>query len=463
MELLEIYKSLCNNERWYNAYCSTGEKSNGRILYFLNTNYRNLWVFETGYNVFKEIENIGRDQWIHNEHHGEEKEKQHTVNMLKSKIFSKTSNKYYRNKKGLAFGDMLESDFTKEERWIMIYFTILNGYFANVPNYIFDRVEKIVDLMKERNISRDAYTKLLEDFIKECDLSDGNIFLSDYLYYDTFYKVFEGIDFLKIYIDSTKAEQEELKEYVNRGRKDRAVTKEQTCTISYKYKSTGSYIKSTLIDNAKIQYFTLMILGNEFKDYMDFFEYILLKYSEMYKIDISKLLEFIDLHQDVYKLIYEEVFGIVQYSLNFRRDNEFEQMEINIGEKIDDTDVNSVETYNKVSTVLKRLAKTNSNYRCELEDYFNCQYFTSKESHKNYVEVHHLIPRAVGNDFENSIEVVENYVALCPHCHRLLHFGEDVERKPALHNLYIKRKDKLKEKGLDITEQELKEYYLIER
>lgn len=463
MELLEIYKSLCNNERWYNAYCSTGEKSNGRILYFLNTNYRNLWVFETGYNVFKEIENIGRDQWIHNEHHGEEKEKQHTVNMLKSKIFSKTSNKYYRNKKGLAFGDMLESDFTKEERWIMIYFTILNGYFANVPNYIFDRVEKIVDLMKERNISRDAYTKLLEDFIKECDLSDGNIFLSDYLYYDTFYKVFEGIDFLKIYIDSTKAEQEELKEYVNRGRKDRAVTKEQTCTISYKYKSTGSYIKSTLIDNAKIQYFTLMILGNEFKDYMDFFEYILLKYSEMYKIDISKLLEFIDLHQDVYKLIYEEVFGIVQYSLNFRRDNEFEQIEINIGEKIDDTDVNSVETYNKVSTVLKRLAKTNSNYRCELEDYFNCQYFTSKESHKNYVEVHHLIPRAVGNDFENSIEVVENYVALCPHCHRLLHFGEDVERKPALHNLYIKRKDKLKEKGLDITEQELKEYYLIER
>lgn len=463
MELLEIYKSLCNNERWYNAYCSTGEKSNGRILYFLNTNYRNLWVFETGYNVFKEIENIGRDQWIHNEHHGEEKEKQHTVNMLKSKIFSKTSNKYYRNKKGLAFGDMLESDFTKEERWIMIYFTILNGYFANVPNYIFDRVEKIVDLMKERNISRDAYTKLLEDFIKECDLSDGNIFLSDYLYYDTFYKVFEGIDFLKIYIDSTKAEQEELKEYVNRGRKDRAVTKEQTCTISYKYKSTGSYIKSTLIDNAKIQYFTLMILGNEFKDYMDFFEYILLKYSEMYKIDISKLLEFIDLHQDVYKLIYEEVFGIVQYSLNFRRDNEFEQMEINIGEKIDDTDVNSVETYNKVSTVLKRLAKTNSNYRCELEDYFNCQYFTSKESHKNYVEVHHLIPRAVGNDFENSIEVVENYVALCPHCHRLLHFGEDVERKPALHNLYIKRKDKLKEKGLDITEQELKEYYLIDR
>ena len=113
MELLGIYKDLCKNNRWYDAYCSTGEKSNGKILYFFNTNYRNLWVFETGYNVFKEVENINRDQWAHNKI-GQEKEKQHTVNMLKSKIFSRSANRYYRNKKGLAFGDMLDNDFSKE-------------------------------------------------------------------------------------------------------------------------------------------------------------------------------------------------------------------------------------------------------------------------------------------------------------------------------------------------------------
>ena len=59
-------------------------------------------------------------------------------------------------------------------------------------------------------------------------------------------------------------------------------------------------------------------------------------------------------------------------------------------------------------------------------------------------------------------EVVENYVTLCPHCHRLIHLGEDVERKPALHNLYIRRKELLHKKGLDISEKELNEYYLIE-
>ena len=462
MELLGIYKDLCKNNRWYDAYCSTGEKSNGKILYFFNTNYRNLWVFETGYNVFKEVENINRDQWAHNKI-GQEKEKQHTVNMLKSKIFSRSANRYYRNKKGLAFGDMLDNDFSKEERWIIIYLTILNGYFANVPNYIKYRAHQMVELMENRGITREKYVNILLDFLQQCDIGNVEIFKHDYLYFDTFYKNFEEIDFLKIYNDSSLEEKQELKEYVSNQPKNRELSKGETCTISYKYKSTGSYVKSTLIDNAKIQYFTLMLLDKDYKNYEEFYEYALLKYSELYiNIDMAKILSFIERHQEVYKLIYEEIFNIVQYSLNFREEKEINEADINLEEKIDDTDVNSVEKYNKVSTVLKKLAKTNSNYRCELEDFYGCQYFTSKESHKNYVEVHHLIPRAVGNDFENSIEVVENYVTLCPHCHRLIHLGEDVERKPALHNLYIRRKELLHEKGLDISEKELNEYYLIE-
>ena len=223
-------------------------------------------------------------------------------------------------------------------------------------------------------------------------------------------------------------------------------------------KETLEYEKAInyIIDNAKIQYFSLILLNNEYKNYIEFFEYALIKYSEIYtNIDNAKILNFIEMHQDVYKLIYEEIFNIVQYALNFREDKDIKESEINLEEKIDDTDINSVDKYNKVSTILKKLAKTNSNYRCELEDFYGCQYFTSKESHRNYVEVHHLIPRAVGNDFENSIEVVENYVSLCPHCHRLVHLGEDIERKPALHNLYIKRKESLSQKGLEITERKL--------
>lgn len=463
MNLVDIYKDLCKNNRWYRAYCSTGENSNGKILYLLNTNYRNLWVFETGYNVFKEIENIGRDQWIHNENHGEEKEKQHTVNMLKSKIFSRASNKYYRNKKGLAFGDMLDNDFSKEERWIIIYLTILNGYFANIPNYINVRSNEIVGIMEKRGINKEKYINILKDFINNCDIGTMEIFQHDYLYFDSFYKKFEDIDFLQMFINASDDERKELKNYVQNQPRNREITKEETCAISYKYKCTGSYVKSTLVDNAKIQYFSLILLNNTYKNYEDFIDYALFRYSEIYKnIDIEKIKSFIQNYEAVYKLIYEEVFDIIQYSLNFREEKEIDEHEVNLDERIDDTDVNFIDKYNKVSTILKKLAKSNSNYKCELEDFFGCQYFTSKQSHKNYVEVHHLIPRAVGNDFENSIEVVENYITLCPHCHRLVHLGEDVERKPALHYLYLKRKDLLYKKGLDISEKELKEYYLIE-
>ena len=358
---------------------------------------------------------------------------------------------------------MLDSDFSKEERWILIYLTILNGYFANIPNYIDVRSNEIVNIMEKRGVNKEKYINVLKSFIDSCDIGTEEIFMNDYLYFDSFYKDFEDIDFLQMFINASDDERKELKEYVQGQPRNREITKAETCTISYKYKSTGSYVKSTLVDNAKIQYFSLILLNNSYKNYEDFIDYALFRYSEIYKnIDIEKIKGFIEEHEAVYKLIYEELFDIIQYSLNFREEKEVNEQDVNLNEKIDDTDMNAVEKYNKVSTVLKKLAKVNSNYRCELEDFYGCQYFTSKESHKNYVEVHHLIPRAVGNDFENSIEVVENYVTLCPHCHRLVHLGEDVERKPALHNLYLKRKELLHEKGLDISEKDLKDYYLIE-
>ena len=34
MNLVDIYKDLCRNNRWYDAYCSTGENSNGKIKMF---------------------------------------------------------------------------------------------------------------------------------------------------------------------------------------------------------------------------------------------------------------------------------------------------------------------------------------------------------------------------------------------------------------------------------------------
>lgn len=44
--------------------------------------------------------------------------------------------------------------------------------------------------------------------------------------------------------------------------------------------------------------------------------------------------------------------------------------------------------------------------------------FLRKSDNTPYLEVHHLIPLAKGGD-----DTVENAVALCPNCHRKMHFG----------------------------------------
>ena len=75
MELLNIYKTLCNNKDWYDSYCNTGEKYNGRMFSFLSTNYRTLWTFVVGYNSFLKIENIDRREWSCYENNGEVREK----------------------------------------------------------------------------------------------------------------------------------------------------------------------------------------------------------------------------------------------------------------------------------------------------------------------------------------------------------------------------------------------------
>ena len=75
-----------------------------------------------------------------------------------------------------------------------------------------------------------------------------------------------------------------------------------------------------------------------------------------------------------------------------------------------------------------------------------------------YTEPHHLIPISNHKDFENSLDVEANIVSLCSNCHKLIHYGKDY--KQLLENLYNqKKKDKLKEAGIEVSWEQLLNYY----
>lgn len=83
--------------------------------------------------------------------------------------------------------------------------------------------------------------------------------------------------------------------------------------------------------------------------------------------------------------------------------------------------------------------------------------FISKWNGLPYMEAHHLIPLAYQDDFEYSLDVEANIVALCSHCHNEIHYGSSVSGK--LKSLFSHRRIELELAGIFKPIDLLLEYY----
>lgn len=91
-------------------------------------------------------------------------------------------------------------------------------------------------------------------------------------------------------------------------------------------------------------------------------------------------------------------------------------------------------------------AQRDADFRCEVDSQHLT--FTSRVSRSNFVESHHLVPMSAQGEFDVSLDVRENVVALCPTCHRLLHHGLAIQIKPILRELLAKRYEALRSRGI---------------
>ena len=119
------------------------------------------------------------------------------------------------------------------------------------------------------------------------------------------------------------------------------------------------------------------------------------------------------------------------YIYNLSRDTDYE-LEENIHTQIDiDTLQNRAKNINPrpqqiqqiVNTyprnnILKNYVKRRSSYSCEMPS-CNYQGF-NKENGEPYIEIHHVIPLSEGGE-----DSIDNTVALCPNCHRALHYANN--------------------------------------
>lgn len=99
-----------------------------------------------------------------------------------------------------------------------------------------------------------------------------------------------------------------------------------------------------------------------------------------------------------------------------------------------------------------------ANFKCEVNP--THETFISAASNKPYVEGHHLIPLSFQDQFEHSIDIKENIVALCPNCHRLLHHGTNNEKERILFNLWTERKNLIFQRGIKVDTPTFLQFYL---
>lgn len=100
-------------------------------------------------------------------------------------------------------------------------------------------------------------------------------------------------------------------------------------------------------------------------------------------------------------------------------------------------------------------ALTNADYKCEYDTgHFT---FLRKSNGLPYTEPHHLIPMNAQKDFSISLDVENNIVSLCSHCHNLIHYGKDA--KIILNKLYDERVEVLHKAGIIISFENLMKYY----
>ncbi|MBY0063556.1 HNH endonuclease [Priestia aryabhattai] len=99
-----------------------------------------------------------------------------------------------------------------------------------------------------------------------------------------------------------------------------------------------------------------------------------------------------------------------------------------------------------------------ANFICEVSS--THETFLSSVSGKPYVEGHHLIPLSLQDQFELTIDIKENIVALCPNCHRLLHHSTNDDKEKILLKLWTERKNLLSKKGIKVDTPTFLKFYL---
>ena len=462
--LLDYYKNMWNNTEVAKKYWQCGAQDFGNILWFMNTNFRT--IAPAFYNAYIELKSeVGHtaSEFEVVFSHGQSKAKQYTVRMRQMWLYYIDENSRYQlSKRGKVFEKAMSSnELSEAEKDLLCYLFLLVADFNTTAKYLFNRTRECFNYYHNAGYTTNEILALQKDFLHEAANNGVKVFdlaKKDYFYIANLYRPYRQTDFLKVFQQSTTEDKIELKRYVQHNIQNHL----SRCILSKKFETSGNFNKPMIVECAWILYLTKKIQLLGAVSYDEFISSIVQFYGDIFTIRNDRILSFISENRDIFETIYNILYNVV----NNNEQGLLTEEEINGTKVIDPTDIQGQARQNQVSEALKLMAKEKSNYHCILEDSEDCaeHYFTSKTENQNYVEVHHFIPREFASEFEHSIEILDNYVTLCPCCHRKIHHAIDRERKHMILEIYNKRKDLLEQDGIHIPDkQKLFQFYKFEQ
>lgn len=99
-------------------------------------------------------------------------------------------------------------------------------------------------------------------------------------------------------------------------------------------------------------------------------------------------------------------------------------------------------------------------YKCEVESEHST--FLSKSSGQPYCEAHHFVGISRYDNFPDvDLDRAANIICLCANCHRKIHYGVDEDRVDMIEKLYEQVNPRLEKVGIQVTLNQVKEYYGI--
>ena len=457
MSLLDMYLDRCKSPR----VSSADAERYAPYLFAFTENFRNILKFEEGFETYMKLCEHS-DELSADVQFDPHKAKSFIANMNRTKLFISRGGKRVPSAKGEAYKKFLLEKMSRDERWFINYLMIADSYFELEINYIFEQTRRVFDkwLCAGYSISQ-IYNSIIYLFnIREG--SKEEYLRSEYLVMISF---INDPEFLRAYRASDDFERSELHDYIA----DNFTKERYGCIVSEKLSPTSLTDCDTVLDDAKLLFFSHYLMNSHpisLEDLVDKFAQV---YTRFNKLNSRKVSNFIMMCEDVFGMIYINLFADSQdYYLDIDIDagslaDTYERLGSSEETEVDYTTTESINLLAKINSVLSIGARSENGYKCELESENGCRYFTSHETGKPYLEVHQLIPRGYAGEFDVSIERPSNYIALCPHCHKLIHEATDAERFKALAAIYSKRKARLDADGITPSNELLFAIYGIEQ